>query len=176
MAKKSPFPLPGLPLDFAAFGSAEPNLNYKNKVADMPKISRIGLHLSLIVLAAGCSKQDVPPSRARINRDDAAIDQSERAIEYQARQAKNEIYRAADEVDRVAKEAERALEKTRNKIRSGVDSTSERAAEMAEDAKDRAANISESVDDLLNRAFEPRAARGHATAEEEEFVDRLRDE
>ncbi len=101
----------------------------------------------LATLHVGCGKQETPPAAARPadNIEQLATD-TQHAVERQAR-------RVQDDWDRFARDAKGEVQRSRDKIDSQLkkqhDEMAEFAAQMAEDAKDRALDIPDVLDEFF---------------------------
>ncbi len=114
---------------------------------------RITLALLIAAGAAlpiGCNRSASSDSHARKN-DHQTLEEAEQAIESQAQQAKRKI-------DAITAQAEEALHEARarqDRLKKKAIDMSEYAAQLAEDAKDRA----EDLPDEIDRAAETNARR-----------------
>ena len=103
--------------------------------------------LALVALQAGCGKQDTPPQAVKPATEmDRVADDAKRAVE-------RETQRVYDDWNGLVSDAKKNANKVQNDLKSQVtkqrDEMAEFAAEMAEDAKDRALDIPDVLDEFF---------------------------
>lgn len=108
-------------------------------------MTRLLIAAGLLVAITGCGKQgsETPKSKNAVDR---VIGDVQRSTEREARRLHNDL-------DEMAAEARNAAERARtgagNKAKQEADKLSDYAARMAEDAKDRAMDIPDAIDEFF---------------------------
>ena len=108
----------------------------------------------LIALQAGCGKEDTPPRAATPKTElDRVADDAKRSVEREAQ-------RMHDDWDRLASDVKENVKKVPGELKLEVqkqrDEMAEFAAQMAEDAKDRALDIPDVLDEFFGAPRENR--------------------
>jgi hypothetical protein len=111
----------------------------------MQKLSWMLLLLGLAPLSLGCNKSSAPEQTTSHGSAVEGIAQEERAIKLRAKR----------EIDEITEEAEAAVRKARARVKTAAEKKSADlsafAVQIAEDAKDRAVDIPDMVDQALER-------------------------
>jgi len=117
----------------------------------MPKLTGILLAAGLLLLPLGCNKTAVPEPRAATEAKTSRIESEAQAVKL----------RTQESIEDFAAETEAAVRKASKRLTSDAgkraDELSAFAAQMAEDAKDRALDIP----DVVDRALERHTRRWH---------------
>jgi hypothetical protein len=105
------------------------------------------LLVGLLFLAIGCGKESTPPAASTHKRGfDRLADEAGQTYDRNSRQVRQDFDDLAAETERTVKHAKKSLTKEAKKHR---DDLAEFAAQMAEDAKDRAMDIPDVMDEFF---------------------------
>jgi ElaB/YqjD/DUF883 family membrane-anchored ribosome-binding protein len=121
-----------------------------------------GYHLGLALLAAlalGCGKQETPRSAATRPAQEVERlgSKAARAAERQANQMQDEWKKLANDVDATVRKTQAKATGQVKQVRKQTNDLAEYAAEMAEDAKDRALDIPDVLDEFFGDEGSSRA-------------------
>jgi seryl-tRNA synthetase len=107
----------------------------------------------LAALAVGCGKQETPRTVANPDGEVQRVaNEATRAAERQAKAMQDEWNQLAKDVDKTVRKTQAKAAKQVKQVRKQTNDLAEFAAQMAEDAKDRALDIPDVIDEFFGEA------------------------
>lgn len=116
--------------------------------------TRLPVSLAILaILAVGCGKQETPRSAAKPTDEVQRVTtEAARAADLHARQMQDEWKQLAKDVDNTVRKTQGKAVKQVKQVREKTNDLAEFAAQMAEDAKDRALDIPDVIDEFFGEA------------------------